>query len=349
MSRTKYSVPMISALALGPMPEFARVELGERSFQRALEASAIPYDVAIERRSFIPEAFLVLFLDAVAREAGQQWLASVWAPQISVKDYGNWGTYVLSAPNLRTAYQRAAHSLPLHATGLRLDLQCHRGLAEVSLRFSTMGTAGFSELPMPAIGAVTSIGRHFLGPTWVPRQIGLSIPRPPHGDRTLIEGIFGCPIAYEDTATRIWFDEKDLSATRGTALTSHDIVTYQDLVRERAAEIPETFAEQIQSIIRHQLSDKQISVDEVAEALGLAVRTLQRRLGEDGLTFRELSVQTRVQRAQELLGDGALSITDVALELGYSSPAHFTRMFREVTGQPPSVFQRQPLVLQPSA
>jgi AraC-like DNA-binding protein len=69
-------------------------------------------------------------------------------------------------------------------------------------------------------------------------------------------------------------------------------------------------------------------------------RVFQAQTGE---TVRAFVARKRVERAMLLLGRGASRrrLTDLALELGFSSPAEFSRTFRLHTGLPPSKFRGQ--------
>ena len=55
--------------------------------------------------------------------------------------------------------------------------------------------------------------------------------------------------------------------------------------------------------------------------------------------------QARLLRARELLTRTDLKLTEVALELGYSDLAHFTRAYRSWAGVPPSAHRRAGLEL----
>jgi AraC family transcriptional regulator len=61
---------------------------------------------------------------------------------------------------------------------------------------------------------------------------------------------------------------------------------------------------------------------------------------EEGLTIEKFIIRQKVERAKELIGYGELSIAQVAQQLGYSSPAHLSRQFGQVTGLTPTEFQR---------
>jgi AraC-like DNA-binding protein len=76
----------------------------------------------------------------------------------------------------------------------------------------------------------------------------------------------------------------------------------------------------------------------VATMLSMNVRTLQRHLGEHGLTFRILLDKYRRECAIRKLSDGSQSISEIATDLGYSDPSHFSRAFLRWTGRSPSQF-----------
>ncbi|MCK0153094.1 AraC family transcriptional regulator [Alcanivorax sp. S6407] len=76
--------------------------------------------------------------------------------------------------------------------------------------------------------------------------------------------------------------------------------------------------------------------EELAALLNISPRTLDRRLLDEGASFRELSRQIRFQRACELIRAGQLSMLEIALELGYRDSANFTRAFRREAGCAPS-------------
>ncbi|MDC7787549.1 helix-turn-helix transcriptional regulator [Rhodoplanes sp. TEM] len=74
--------------------------------------------------------------------------------------------------------------------------------------------------------------------------------------------------------------------------------------------------------------------------LGASPRTLHRRFEREvGIGIREWRNRLRVFRAIDLLG-ASDNITEIALELGYSTPSAFTYMFRQRMGCAPSEWRR---------
>lgn len=82
------------------------------------------------------------------------------------------------------------------------------------------------------------------------------------------------------------------------------------------------------------------SVEEVARALNVSVRTLQRKLVADGTTFKEVADDVRGQLAEGYLNDPKVAIAEVAFLLGFSEQSSFNRAFRRWTGQAPGQWRR---------
>src|SRR5262249_36580534 len=95
----------------------------------------------------------------------------------------------------------------------------------------------------------------------------------------------------------------------------------------------------VHQIVTRLLPGGSPNVRSVAEQMRLSTRTLQRRLSKEGLTFAGVVARARFDVAQRLLADPGRKVIDVALELGYSDPAHFTRAFMRWTGVAPREFR----------
>ncbi len=84
-----------------------------------------------------------------------------------------------------------------------------------------------------------------------------------------------------------------------------------------------------------------LAVIDIARQLSWSERTLERRFRQEtGLSLRDWRHKLRLLKAIELLATD-VSITHVALEVGYSSPSPFILMFRERTGLTPAQYRQQ--------
>ncbi|HEX7322996.1 MAG TPA: AraC family transcriptional regulator ligand-binding domain-containing protein [Mycobacterium sp.] len=82
------------------------------------------------------------------------------------------------------------------------------------------------------------------------------------------------------------------------------------------------------------------SQTEIAAALHVSLRTLRRRLADEGTTFRHLARETWGEVAEELLTRG-LTVEQVADRVGYAGPSSFTRAFKSWRGTSPGTLGRR--------
>ena len=83
------------------------------------------------------------------------------------------------------------------------------------------------------------------------------------------------------------------------------------------------------------------AIQVAAERMGTTVRTLQRRLRAQGVTYAAVVAGARAAAARQMLKNLHRSIGDIARSLGYSDHAHFTRAFQRWTGLTPRDFRRR--------
>jgi AraC-like DNA-binding protein len=74
----------------------------------------------------------------------------------------------------------------------------------------------------------------------------------------------------------------------------------------------------------------------VAKALALSVRTLSRRLADEGTTYADVVDQLRRTLALQYLKEPAMSLSQIAWLLGYGESTSFNHAFRRWMGRPPS-------------
>jgi AraC-like DNA-binding protein len=87
------------------------------------------------------------------------------------------------------------------------------------------------------------------------------------------------------------------------------------------------------------MGQQQESVATIARELAMSVRTLSRRLVDDGTSFRAVQDDVRHKLAVALLSDAKVSIAEVAFFLGYAEPAPFHRSFKRWTGKTPQAYR----------
>nr|WP_245672723.1 AraC family transcriptional regulator [Aldersonia kunmingensis] len=85
--------------------------------------------------------------------------------------------------------------------------------------------------------------------------------------------------------------------------------------------------------------DSPPTMEDLAHALHIDVRTLRRRLTSEGTSYRNLINEIRRSQAATLLADSALTVEAVADKLGYHDAAGLSKAFRRWYGETPSSFR----------
>jgi len=90
------------------------------------------------------------------------------------------------------------------------------------------------------------------------------------------------------------------------------------------------------------------NVQIVAKALALSVRTLSRRLADEGTTYAEVVDELRRSLAVQYLREPVMSLSQIAWLLGYEGTTSFNYAFRRWTGRSPSATRNEKLLSAPA-
>ncbi|MGB7318853.1 MAG: AraC family transcriptional regulator [Planktotalea sp.] len=93
--------------------------------------------------------------------------------------------------------------------------------------------------------------------------------------------------------------------------------------------------------LKSQPAEEWPTLPNLAQALGQSPATLRRRLESQGHSYRGLKADLRRERAQTMLRDNALSVSEISHRLGYAEPSAFFRAFKGWTGQSPDAWRQK--------
>jgi hypothetical protein len=153
---------------------------------------------------------------------------------------------------------------------------------------------------------------------------------------------FGSPVFFSQPHTALHFPAEYLSLP----VSNSDPGLRALLERQAQASIAvlpqkESFIQALRTALLRGLQSGRAGSVGVAAMLNMSERTLFRRLNDQGLAFKHVLSQIRMQLAQEYLADARLTQSEIALLLGYSEQSAFSRAFKRETGMTPRQFQMQ--------
>ncbi len=255
------------------------------------------------------------------------------AERATASNLGLVGFLIKQAPNVGAALKdltRYLHHTDRAAVPL---LEVKGGLVMVGYSVIEPNVPALDLIYDGAIGIYYNILRGLCGPEWNARDVAISRRRPAAATR--YERFFGAPVAFDAEATTIVFDARWLDAP-----LPHADAALRSTLREQI-ELIETeeaghFSEQVRRLLRTAFLTSAISIEEMACALHVTKRTLMRRLGEEGTSFRQLSAEIQFEIARQLMEHTSMSLTQIALALKYSEASAFSRAFHQWSGMSPS-------------
>ena len=96
--------------------------------------------------------------------------------------------------------------------------------------------------------------------------------------------------------------------------------------------------EQLQALLMKTLPGNQATLKEIAKMVNISERTLQRRLKEEGTSFKAILTQVQIQLAKTYLKQD-LPTDEIAYLVGYTETSSFLRAFKKWTGQTVNQFK----------
>ena len=176
-------------------------------------------------------------------------------------------------------------------------------------------------------------------PAFVAEEVRLA--GPIEGDAAHFEALWGAPVALGQGRSGIRLPD----GVWLTANTNADpglqqvlLSAAERVVIKQVKDAPLIYA--LRTKLPEALEHGAYSAEDLAAALGLSKRTLQRQLSAENVTFQDLLDFYRQEQAVKMLRDGERNMSRVAYALGYNEQSSFNRAFRRWTKQSPSTWLR---------
>jgi len=179
-------------------------------------------------------------------------------------------------------------------------------------------------------------------PTLSPVSIGFVHSKP--RETQLYDTLFNCDIAFSAPNTRIVFanDAASLPLLKSDPALN---CILKESVAQQVARLPaaDRFLRWFYQHLNAAIQGRCASIDILAQRMSISPRTLSRKLHERGLSFNTERLSVQKHRAKHMLIDNQLSLSEIALALGYSEQSAFNRAFKKWYGMTPRQFKNAQL------
>lgn len=198
-------------------------------------------------------------------------------------------------------------------------------------------------LPIPRQRVEYALLTILMQSSWLTRRelqpLAVEFAYPAPSDDRLHRDAFGCAVRFDAPANRMLIASADLALTLPThhpALAQIQAQLLEDQLDQLGQTTTSTL---VCAEIARRLPQGEPRRQDVASGLGLAERTLQRRLQEESVSFQALLDRTRRELAQQYLAQERHTLTDVAELLGFVDSSNFFRACKRWFGLPPAQYR----------
>lgn len=319
------------ASTIGPILEFLKCD--GASIERVFRAAELPLRLTEKPDILIPLRDQFRLIECAARELGDDALPARLAVAAGITGLGAYGREFVAANSLGDAINRGNSiytSTLQSATCMTLTVRDE--MAHWTYQVLEPIYVGRQKNEILAIGYMIQLLRRFAGPDWTP--VRTQLPGSGLLGRAAVEALFRCEISHGDVVSVTF--PADLLECRGPIQSRPEVPGLHSTLPSE-----DDLAGCVQELIRLSLIDGAPQRSRIARRLDMSVRTLQRRLQESGTNFAELLRLSKERLAVDMLDTRGQSVLEIAYELGYSDPAHFTRAFTNWYGEAPRSWRRK--------
>jgi AraC-like DNA-binding protein len=242
--------------------------------------------------------------------------------------------------NLREALRLRSQYLALCSNAFALKLRENRLGAQLILQFDPQTTPPqqlSDYLAANILGWIRAVLRE---KNWSPLRTDFEHREPKR--LKIFKAEFGENLRFGSNATRFLLDHGSLDRTiPGADSQRIKRLRARADAKLQALATAQRIARSAEDKIVELLPNGWASTGDVAAALRISSRTLQRSLTSEGLSFRELLETARISRAEHLLTKTNLPLTEIAFQLGYAELSAFSRAAKMWFGVPPQSLRKR--------
>jgi AraC-like DNA-binding protein len=266
-------------------------------------------------------------------------VASFWHPTTLHALGYSW----LASNNLAEAFARSLSYIRIVNTTARGILQVEEGdeyyrviVGRNSYHNDPADAAVDAVMAMLMIMCRAAYGKSF-------KVIRVSFRHREPSNRERFDELFEAPISFAGEDDALYIDSEIVREPLATA--NPELVRINDrIATDYLAQLDRSdLGMRVRSKLIEQLPAGHFSEGEIASAINVSQRSLQRKLREQGMTFTQLVENTRRELSLQYVRDSNYSFNEVAFLLGFTEPANFSRAFKRWYGHSPSQFRQQSL------
>jgi AraC-like DNA-binding protein len=322
---------MITRFRLSPLLFTRLQELAVRLDDVSRRAGLAPGLLRDEKVLLTTEQ-LFAFWEAVAAVSGDPAIGLKLGSDTRVERLDVVSLAALSAASFRDALARAARYKQLTCPE-EIQVATRGGECTVRFRWLRAGGAAPAVLTDLCFAWVATLAQRGTDGAIRPLRVELTGAT---RNKRLYEEHFGCAVRFKAAAAALVFRAADLDrrfATHNADLLG--MLTPQLDAELTTRQTGDNARDQVNAVLRRSLAGRRPDLRDVARELASSTRTLQRRLGDLGVSYHQVLEEARREMAGHYLLQSSLELAEIAYLLGYEDANSFVRAFNRWEGMPP--------------
>jgi AraC-like DNA-binding protein len=310
---------------------------------KALKACDISLDVMQDQESSIAAEKFAHLLEYCNKKLDRHDFSVLVAEQFHPGMFHALGYAMMSSNTLYDALERIAHykrvvsntcQLVNHERNEHLVFEMNIFTYE-----STNRPVLSQEIVETFLATIIRFSRELVSLDFAPVKVCFTYPTPRY-DVAYLNNFFNCEVEFDSSQTAIIFD---LKQTREKLLCGNPLITHshEKMLDEFMARVDKN---DLTHIIKNKIFELlplgAPSQTEIAEFLGMSLRNLQRKLNDQGTSYKEILESTRKKLAMNYITQKHLSLSEIGYLVGFSSVGNFNRAFKRWTNQTPGDYRQ---------
>jgi AraC-like DNA-binding protein len=217
--------------------------------------------------------------------------------------------------------------------GEQVSVETSEGEARIRFHWVHVDEAPPMMLVDTTFASLVTLAALGIGAEVTPIRVELARRR---SDEPMLRAAFHCPIAFDAPIDQLVLGEALLARPFVTRKADVVAMLVPSLESALAEVRTRSIAQDVRAALGSGMSGERPSVERVARALRMSVRTLQRRLGEAGTSYQALLDDVRRDASRRLLASTDLDASEIAFLLGFEELNSFSRAFHGWEGVTPT-------------
>jgi hypothetical protein len=243
----------------------------------------------------IPFTRLIRLYQCGARLTGDENFGLHVGEQDSPKLYGILGYVTINSQTVGEAINRLIRFQHIRTNAYKFTLEINGSNAHLTYTYQTndVSVQESRHEAEETLCSIVQFGRMMTGAEWILHEVHFEHDRPENVSEH--ERIFRAPVYFGKPVTQLIFDSSFLT----TPFAEADLILGSLLERqaeellEKSKTLETSLVNQVRQLIRENLGSGNLGIESICRKLGCSVRTLQRKLKEEGLSYQKLLEEAR--------------------------------------------------------